>query len=342
MENNYYLYRWIRLDKNIPFYIGIGTKTKDDLKYGIYTRARVFKKKNTIWEHIVSKTEYRVDIMLESNDYKFIKQKEIEFIKLYGRINLGTGCLSNMTDGGEGTKNVVTSDYTRKLKSMNATGIKRSKESIEKRLATLIRNNFKPSKETIRKIALTKSKAVLQFSLEGKLIKDWDKLLIASETLNIPKYVITIAANIKNMTSFTGQNYIWVYKEDYEKGFLDKFNIALERVKQGQIKTCYSEEIRLNILEDFYLFDYHIRKGEKVKELSKKYEINYSTIRAIIRNYELDNKILPKDNRYNRDKEIYNEFMNSTQKLAGNKAVEISNRFHMSESSIRGIVRKFK
>ena len=40
---------------------------------------------------------------MESNNYEFIKQKEIEFIKLYGRKNLVTGILANLTDCGDGT-----------------------------------------------------------------------------------------------------------------------------------------------------------------------------------------------------------------------------------------------
>ena len=101
----YYLYRHIRLDTNQPFYIGIGTKfefySKSNKKY--YSRAFATSKRGNIWNKIVNKTLYEVEIMLESDDYQFIKQKEIEFIKLYGRKNLGTGCLSNLTNGGEGT-----------------------------------------------------------------------------------------------------------------------------------------------------------------------------------------------------------------------------------------------
>ncbi len=106
----YYLYRYIRLDKDEPFYIGIGTKSIEDIKYNTYKRADAIKKGNTIWKGIVSKTEYIIEILLESDDYVFIKQKEIEFIKLYGRINKKTGILSNMTDGRDGTTGVIVSN----------------------------------------------------------------------------------------------------------------------------------------------------------------------------------------------------------------------------------------
>lgn len=107
IENKHYLYRHIRLDTNEVFYVGIGTKYKPFSSYKTeYTRAYITKEgRSTFWKRITSKTEYRVEIMFESNDYDFIKEKEREFIKLYGRRDLGEGTLVNMTDGGEGHKN---------------------------------------------------------------------------------------------------------------------------------------------------------------------------------------------------------------------------------------------
>ncbi len=98
-EGKYYLYRHIRLDKNEPFYVGIGTKQKCS-EYG---RAFSKIKRNIFWKRIVEKTDYEVEILLESDDYEFIKQKEIEFIALHGRRDLGKGGLTNLTDGGDGS-----------------------------------------------------------------------------------------------------------------------------------------------------------------------------------------------------------------------------------------------
>lgn len=106
-EKIHYLYRHIRSDKNEPFYIGMGTVYKQDenskTETVFYKRAYSIQHKNNIWKKIVNKTKYEVDIILESNNYEFIKSKELEFIKLYGRINLKTGILSNLTNGGDGT-----------------------------------------------------------------------------------------------------------------------------------------------------------------------------------------------------------------------------------------------
>jgi len=94
----YYCYRHIRLDKNEPFYIGIGTKRNREYSLPTSEYERAFSKlgRNKYWKNIVANTEYEVEIIFESNFYEEIKEKEKEFILLYNN-------LSNMTGGGEGT-----------------------------------------------------------------------------------------------------------------------------------------------------------------------------------------------------------------------------------------------
>lgn len=106
----YYLYRHIRIDKNEPFYIGIGTKRRSKEIYGYrseYSRAYSKHDRNIFWKRVVKKAGYRVEILLESDDYDFILQKEREFIGLYGRRNIKTGTLTNLTDGGEGCTGMI-------------------------------------------------------------------------------------------------------------------------------------------------------------------------------------------------------------------------------------------
>jgi hypothetical protein len=104
MENNCIVYRHIRLDKNEPFYIGIAKNPK---------RPYIKNQRNNLWHKIVDKTEYRVDILFDDLTYEQACEKEKEFIQLYGRINLGTGTLVNMTDGGDTTHGYKHSDKTK-------------------------------------------------------------------------------------------------------------------------------------------------------------------------------------------------------------------------------------
>ena len=138
--NNCYIYRHIRLDKNEPFYIGIGTKMDDFYGYSEeYKRALCNTRRSIFWNNIVNKTEYRVDIILDNLTWKEACEKEIELIKLYGRKDLGLGILVNLTDGGDGQTKRVWSKELRERQSKThkglntwTKGIKRSKETIEK------------------------------------------------------------------------------------------------------------------------------------------------------------------------------------------------------------------
>jgi hypothetical protein len=86
------VYRHIRLDKNEPFYIGVGVDKHRAIRKSY---------RNKIWNDIVAKTDYRVEILFDDLNKEDAVEKEIELIKLYGRINNSTGSLANLTDGGD-------------------------------------------------------------------------------------------------------------------------------------------------------------------------------------------------------------------------------------------------
>jgi hypothetical protein len=88
-----YVYRHIRLDKNEPFYIGIGDTEK---------RAYIKSNRNEYWKRI-SKKGYEVEILFTNLTWDEACKKEKEFISLYGRSNNNTGILCNLTDGGDGS-----------------------------------------------------------------------------------------------------------------------------------------------------------------------------------------------------------------------------------------------
>ncbi len=114
----YYLYKHTRLDTNEVFYIGIGKQDKKDS----YSRAYNKNKRTSFWKNIVSKTNYKVDIIFKTNNHKELVDKEIKLIEFYGRRCTGEGSLVNLTLGGEGVL-----------------GHTHSKESIEKAKQTLKR-----------------------------------------------------------------------------------------------------------------------------------------------------------------------------------------------------------
>jgi len=105
------VYRHIRLDINVPFYIGMGHSVK---------RAYSLSKRNKKWHDIVKSTAYRVDIIVDDLDIDEAIEKEKEFISIYGRIDKGDGTLCNLTNGGIGTTGRILPDDEKKIRSISA------------------------------------------------------------------------------------------------------------------------------------------------------------------------------------------------------------------------------
>jgi len=126
------VYRHIRLDKNEPFYIGIGKTEK---------RAYEKIKRNQFWHNVIAKTNYEVEILFDDLSWENAEEKEKEFIKLYGKRDNNTGCLVNITDGGGGTLGARHNEESRRKigeESRNRKRTPRSAETKEKlRLANL-------------------------------------------------------------------------------------------------------------------------------------------------------------------------------------------------------------
>lgn len=150
-----YVYRHIRLDKNVPFYIGISKKDDAGFKRA-YSACN--SKRNKIWMSIASKTKYEVEILFYDVNIEFAKKKEIELIELYGRISCGNGTLANIGAGGETLFNPP--DSYRKKMSERVTGEKnpfygkKHTEEVRKKISEIqIGKKRGPlSEETKRKI----------------------------------------------------------------------------------------------------------------------------------------------------------------------------------------------
>lgn len=108
------VYRHIRQDKNKPFYIGIG-----ESEYRAYER----KGRTRAWKHIAKKG-YDVEVLFDNLSWEEACEKEREFIALYGRKDMKTGTLVNMTDGGEGTVGYRHTDETKEKCRLASLGSK--------------------------------------------------------------------------------------------------------------------------------------------------------------------------------------------------------------------------
>lgn len=209
----FYLYRHIRLDKNEPFYVGIGSKKKEFSSYKAeYSRA-YDRDRNNLWERIISKSSYEVEILYESNSYGEIKNKEQEFIALYGTIIKKTGPLANLTAGGEGT-----------------IGYKYSTECLQK-LSNYRKGRSIPHHKNRKK--------TFQYTLSGEFIKEWNSISDAVKELSIPYSQISNCLNVRRVLS--GGGFQW------KNLFLGYKIPPAERAKKWPVKRLSDGKIFKNI-----------------------------------------------------------------------------------------------
>lgn len=157
------IYRHSRLDNNEVFYIGIGKTEKR--AYSIYNR-------NKHWKHIVNKYGYSVEIIAKVETWELACELEQFLIQEYGRKDLGTGTLVNMTDGGEGRTNIVVSEETRQKMSKAKKGETHSEEA---KLKMSLSKKGKPSPTKGKKLS-EETKAKISEYNKGKTHSEEAKL----------------------------------------------------------------------------------------------------------------------------------------------------------------------
>jgi hypothetical protein len=221
-----YVYRHIRVDKNEPFYIGIGKDDGYEFKRAYY---KSIEKRNKIWIDIINKTSYEVEILFDNITWEEACQKEKEFITLYGRINLGTGTLANMTNGGEGTFGLKWSEESKLNNSarqkeekaywFNKRFTNEHKEKIgnslkgrpvSKKTREKISNSLKGEKHP--QYGKTSFKAIKVIDTSTNII--YDSIALCQKHTNYRKLVDKLSGNRKNNTPI-------IYLKDYNNNLSD-------------------------------------------------------------------------------------------------------------------------
>jgi len=197
--NNKCVYRHRRLDSHEVFYVGIGIARRP---YQTYDRS-------VYWKRIVNKAGYQVEILAENLSWEDACDLEKLLIVEYGRKDLGTGCLVNMTDGGDGRINSIINNETRKKLSIHSKNIKRTKEWCDRISASL--TGGKLSKEHKLKLSKAKKGRVSNSSIKVKNIvtgEIFNSIKKAAESINMKHstLVAKLSGQNPNNTNFQSIN----------------------------------------------------------------------------------------------------------------------------------------
>ena len=151
MENNYVVYIHRKLSDGSPFYVGAGSSK----------RPFIITQRPRDWVNIVESVGYTIDIHKDDLSREECFKLEVELISMFGRLDMGTGCLINKTNGGRkvvGLSNKVLSIRNKKM-SISAKGKVKSKEWRDKIAKSL--TGKKASEETRAKMrSSNKSKII--------------------------------------------------------------------------------------------------------------------------------------------------------------------------------------
>jgi hypothetical protein len=141
---DYYVYEYLRED-GTPYYIGKGRRNRAFTQQG----------------HVVPlPSKDRIRIIVKNLTDQEARDLEIALIAKYGRKDLGTGILRNMTDGGEGSSGrLVTEETKKKLKEARVKQITSEETKEKMRLAHTGRVHSEETKNKMSKAAFGRKKS---------------------------------------------------------------------------------------------------------------------------------------------------------------------------------------
>lgn len=141
---NFYVYLHVKESDGTVFYVGKGTKHRWCISFS----------RSKHWKHTASKHGVICKIVAHNLTTEEALILEKKLITSYGRQDQKTGCLVNLTDGGDGVVNYVWTDEHRKKVAIASTGRRHTEEF--KQLVSSIHKGKVLSSETKAKISKAK------------------------------------------------------------------------------------------------------------------------------------------------------------------------------------------
>lgn len=179
-------YVYIYFFNDIPRYVGKGVGDR----WKVHRRDRKTQLSNKLRKVRTATGEWVIPLIIECQSDDEAKLKEIELIALYGREDLGTGSLWNLTDGGEGTRGHRVSEATKqKIRSAYKDPLFKAKHSAATSIGMgpkkeRVIRPAKGSKECREKISQRTKEAMQRPDVQNKIV---GRKLSKSHCLNISK-----------------------------------------------------------------------------------------------------------------------------------------------------------
>lgn len=209
----YYLYGLYDIEGNI-FYIGAGTKHRVCVHLG---NSKHNRKKDLRSKYIQKQkslgNKIQAEILAYSNKREEILRLEVHIIRQLGRIDLGTGVLTNHTDGGDGMTNLRPGaiKHTEESKAKISAGLKKNKRALSREEIDRLRSFSLGRKPTQQQIQSTADKNSISLTCldnglvfkNGLAVAGWFK-----ETLNLTVPTSNISAAVKNGQRCRGYKFV--------------------------------------------------------------------------------------------------------------------------------------
>lgn len=232
----------------------IGQTVNEKARYNEHRRTNgklsVFHKaiKKYGFENFTYKVLFRIHCNNEQDLKNTLNIKEIISIRFFKSFAHENGY--NLTKGGEGSLGIIISEERRKLMSERMRGknhpmygkhhsdLSRKKISQAGKRRKYVKKESKKHKKIVKK---SNKKPVIQFSLDGKFIKEWSCIGKASRELNINKNSIKTccrSVSIGKSTNVSACGFMWRFKKDWNGEDIEPFKKPLRYIVEiYDIKT---------------------------------------------------------------------------------------------------------
>ena len=188
------------------------------------------------WENFDKVVIFQTDVLDKNSADAILIEKERFYINLFRTDSSEFGY--NLTKGGDGVVGIKFTEETRKQMSKSHLGEKHW--------------NF-------RNFNNSTSIPILQFDLDGNLLKEWPSMNEVSRELGFKSNNISRCCSNK-LDSYKG--FIWVKKEDYFEGYLQKY--------KSRVKCKSNDKVVLQFDLEGNLLNSYISASEASRCLNKK------------------------------------------------------------------------